>query len=339
LEQLAEKRKREEDHVKSAKVTGNLALGENNLLTAGTELIGQYLFTNRIIGENAKMNEFTTFAQNDFKFGNFGLIAGLRLSKHSVYNFHASPKISMMYKLHSFTFRGATGLGFRSPTLKEMYMNFDHLGMWTLEGNPNLIPENSKYLSFSTEFDRNCSNTILNVYNNVIDNLIADRFTEDSTHQVRKYENISQARIRGLDLQIHQKVALGIGISGGVSLVEAKNMETKNPLFGSTKYSGNANVEYRYNRNKYSLTLVFQIKYTGEKYYENVETGTNQLDDPFWMLRLTLTQRFSDKYTFTTGIDNLLNQVQPYSYTNINPERKIFIGFIIDINRYNENSK
>ena len=56
-----------------------------------------------------------------------------------------------MTKWNGFSIRANYAGGFRSPTLKEMYMNFDMAGMQMIYGNPDLKPEKSNNFNLAFE--------------------------------------------------------------------------------------------------------------------------------------------------------------------------------------------
>mgnify|MGYP002508760352 CR=1 FL=1 len=90
----------------------------------------------------------------DFKIDAFGqfdwnpterlnVIAGLRFDYFSDSNVrHLSPHLGMMYKIGNCSLRGSYSQGFRSPTLKEMYMVFNMANMMMIYGNPDLKSDN-----------------------------------------------------------------------------------------------------------------------------------------------------------------------------------------------------
>ena len=61
---------------------------------------------------------------------------------------HVSPNVSLMYKLKPLTFRTSYSRGFRAPSLKEMWTEWDMGGMnmFIIAGDPNLKPEISDNL-------------------------------------------------------------------------------------------------------------------------------------------------------------------------------------------------
>ena len=73
------------------------------------------------------MHSADAFGQFDWNpTEHFNVISGVRFDYFSQSNVrHISPHIGLMYKIANCSLRGSYSQGFRSPTLKEMYMNFD----------------------------------------------------------------------------------------------------------------------------------------------------------------------------------------------------------------------
>ena len=65
------------------------------------------------------------------------------------------------------------GMGFRAPTLKEKYYNFDMSGIWIVEGNPSLKPEVSQNFNASVDYTKGRYNFTVSAYCNKIENKIA----------------------------------------------------------------------------------------------------------------------------------------------------------------------
>ena len=64
-------------------------------------------------------------------------------------------------------------MGFRAPTLKEKYYNFDMSGIWVVEGNPSLRPEVSQNFNASVDYTKGHYNFTVSAYCNKIENKIA----------------------------------------------------------------------------------------------------------------------------------------------------------------------
>lgn len=96
----------------------------------------------------------------------FSVLAGVRSDCHSKYGFHASPKISLMFKYGVLTLRGGYGMGFRIPSLKELHSEYDMggQGFFMIYGNEDLEPEISHQGTFSAEVTKGIFNGSVSGY-------------------------------------------------------------------------------------------------------------------------------------------------------------------------------
>lgn len=80
------------------------------------------------------------------------IVASLRHDYFSASSQHATTgRLALMTKWKGFSIRANYAGGFRAPTLKEMYMNFDMAGMQMIYGNPDLKPEKSNNYNLALE--------------------------------------------------------------------------------------------------------------------------------------------------------------------------------------------
>ncbi|HOS72334.1 MAG TPA: TonB-dependent receptor [Bacteroidales bacterium] len=320
------------DIIQTVRTQGNFKISEKNSLTAGLEYNHEKLLSDRIEEGIKNAGEAVFYVQEDISPGKrWNIIAGVRVSYHSNYGFNAAPKISLMFKSGFGNLRASAGTGFRSPALKELYMNFDHFGEWYLMGNPELGPESSLYVSGSYEFSRPWNNSSVSVYHNSLSNMITDRWLPDTVRLTRQYENVASASVSGIDFLSKQKIFKGLWISVGYNYVQSHDNETGLQLYGTTKHSGNISSDYNFRKKNYSLTVQLLCKLTGEKFYEITSEGIDR-DRPFSTWRLTLSQEYK-WLRLTTGVDNIFNLVIPYNNNYISPGRRFFIGTNIDFGK------
>ena len=64
-------------------------------------------------------------------------------------------------------------MGFRAPTLKEKYYNFDMSGIWIVEGNDKLNPEVSHNFNLSADYSKGHYNLTASAYYNIVVNKLA----------------------------------------------------------------------------------------------------------------------------------------------------------------------
>jgi outer membrane receptor for ferrienterochelin and colicins len=320
------------DIIQTLRTQGNFHLTDKNYLIAGLEYNQENLSSVRLKDSKPKAaGEAVFYVQEDVRLGErWDVIAGIRTSYHSNYGFNAAPKISLMFKQGSLNFRASAGTGFRSPSLKELYMYFDHFGEWYIIGNPQLKPESSRYISGSVEYSKPWNNSSITVYRNVLTNMITDRWL-DSTQLTRQYENVASASVWGIDLISKQKIFDGFWLSAGYSYVNSHDNVTQLQLYGSTKNSGNVSAEYNFRKKDYAFTAHLNCKLMGQKFYEITSTGTSQ-DRPYADWRITISQQYK-WLRISTGLDNIFNVVIPRNIDFISPGRRFFVGLNVDFGK------
>jgi len=236
-----------------------------------------------------------------------------------------------MLKEGFFSLRSSAGTGFRSPSLKELYMNFDHFGEWYIIGNTELKPESSKYISGSAEYSRPWNNSSVTVYRNSLTDMITDRWLPDSAQLTRQYQNIASATVYGIDFMSKQKITGGLWLSTGYSYVNSHDNETSLQLYGTTKHSGNISADYNFRKKNYSFTAQLYCKLMGEKFYEITDDKTYR-DRPYSNWRVTISQEYK-WLRVSTGVDNVFDLVIPQNVNFISPGRRFFIGVNIDFSK------
>jgi outer membrane receptor for ferrienterochelin and colicins len=335
LEQLNNKRDTASyDIIQTFRTQGNFHLSDKNNLTAGLEYNTERLFSTRVEDGLKNASEAVFYLQEDLQIGErWDLIAGIRTGSHSNYGFNAAPKISAMFKQGFLNFRASAGTGFRSPALKELYFSFDHFGEFFVEGNPQLKPESSKYVSGSIEFSKPWNNSSVTVYKNVLSNMITTNIitVPDAVETTYQYENVARASVSGVDLISKQKVFNGLWLSAGYSYVYALDKETGLQLYGTAKHSGNISADYNFRKKNYSFTAQLYCQLMGERIYLNSD-GTSAYDRPYSSWRFTISQEYK-WLRISTGLDNIFGIVIPQNYDFISPGRRFFVGMNIDFGK------
>ena len=335
LEQLNNKRDTASfDFIQTFRAQGNFHISDRNSLTAGVEYNTERLFSTRVEGGLKNASEAVFYLQEDIRFGKrWELIAGIRTGSHSNYGFNAAPKISAMFKQGFLNFRASAGTGFRSPALKELYFSFDHFGEFLVEGNPQLKPESSKYISGSIEFSKPWNNSSVTIYRNLLSDMITERIIiiPDAVETTYQYENVASASVNGIDLLSKQKVFKGVWLSVGYTYVHALDKETGLQLYNTAKHSGNISLDYNFKKKNYSFTAQVHCQLMGERIYLNAD-GTTGYDRPFSNWRFTISQEYK-WLRISTGLDNIFGIVIPNNYDFISPGRRFFVGMNIDFGK------
>ncbi len=160
-----------------------------------------------------------------------------------------SPKLGLIYKVTdwmnlSFNY----GQAFRAPSFQELYISGVHFGANNFEPNANLIPEKLingveagvriRLKDMSKKGDRLSFrvSTYYNEYEDFIDSIV--------TTTVTSFDNISEARIHGVELEtVHYTSQLDLESTLSASYSIGKNLTDDRPLSGIPGHSVTLNLQ------------------------------------------------------------------------------------------------
>lgn len=293
-------------------------------LTGGVESLNERIMTDKILGNTKNSNELTGWAQAEYQYSNsLRLTGGVRYTNHSIFGQNIVPKFTLMKTYPHYTFRFNYGMGFRSPTLKELYYDFDHLGQFRLIGSDRLVPEKSQSFNISNEFNYNQLNIAANLFYSRISEMIYNKTLSADSIQ---YQNIASAEVYGIDLMVRLLTINGFNLSSGLSISDSYNFTTRRELYDSSPLSGNLVFSYTKRFKGIRYTGEIYGKYTGQREYEPI--GPEEfIDDPFQMWKFSLSALYKSRCTITVGVENLFNTVDPESFGNLSSGRTAFIAF------------
>lgn len=284
-----------------------------------------------------KLDDFNVFGQAQWTpLRDFDVVAGARYTYNTQFNSAFTPKLSLMYKFKEFTFRGGVGTAFRAPSIKELYYDFDHQGMFWVYGNPNLKTEKGLYNSLSVEFTKDRFNMSVSGYWNDINNKITqyDVINEQRRNE-KYYKNVSSATLRGVDVNIAYVLFKELVLKGSYSYCDARDNSTGLQLSSNVKHSGTVSATWngKIARSPFSLQLAGRMN--SPKLYQQVVTDSNgeqtrkrSESKSYNIWKATLVKPFRiNKHTLelTLKCDNIFNFKEK---TFVNPGRQYLIGLL-----------
>lgn len=321
---------------------------KNIQLVSGAEVNLEKTFSYNQFGfDPAEQNasNWNLFTQGEIK-TETGLeaLVGVRYTNHSQFGAYLSPKISLMYRLDNFRFRGNISNGYKAPTLKELYMNFPHkIGddiPFYVIGNVDLAPEDSWYKAISAEYFVNDINASITIHDNAIQNKINTRqvYNELLGRTEMRYENIEDAQISGVDVSVQWTFLKDFQLRTGYSFANAVDKETRQQLSGNSKHTGTLNLSYKQRHlpflpsvnAAYSLTLLGRAM-SPHLFYSTSEAGkiTDESTGSYFISSFVYSQQFpifkNLSGDFQFGIKNLFNYVNK-DYLSNNPGRTYFVS-------------
>jgi iron complex outermembrane receptor protein len=141
-----------------------------------------------------------------------------------------SPKLAFLYRpLEWMTWRASVGRAFRAPNIYELYRTWQTSSGTLYKGNPDLNPETTFSWEIGATLKPFKGTTFTATYfENYVNDLIY-RVTDpdDPAGKTQVYENAGKATIKGVELEINQKLWSWLEVFGNTTLLDARI--TQNP--------------------------------------------------------------------------------------------------------------
>jgi len=296
---------------------------KNHDLILGVERYGDELTSDRFVNRkmtSRELKEVEYFAQDEWSISDkWMLSAGIRTDFSKQFGFMWMPKISAKYSPNkNWSFRTSLTKGYRSPTIKELFFNWDHLGMFMIVGNEDLEPEKNNYVSVGAEYSTDRFFINATVYDNYFTDKIEGVWKIYDMQYNFEYTNLGHQNLAGGEViarwQMFDFLALNATYSYvNISKVDGRQLSTTSP------HAATAGIQYNYKRRKYALRTGFTASYMGRKLYDVQDRLTIasegasrkayfRCDLPAYALcNITVAQTFWDKLRLTLGVNNVFN--------------------------------
>ncbi|MCM1042128.1 MAG: TonB-dependent receptor [Bacteroides sp.] len=322
----------------------------DNILTVGAEYFNETLMSNQFDTtsggdfKNYMAHTAVAYAQHDISFKKqWYLVYGLRMDYNSQFRLpHLSPKVSLMYKIKPVSLRLSYAGGFRAPSLKERYSNYDMggQGWFIIYGDPKLKPEKSQNVMLSAEYAHNrFSFTASGYYCHTKDKITTVYNLKQDT---AFYRNINMSHTAGFDASFMVKLPYGFGIKLNYAYVFDRQKEGGVNVSYARPHTGVARFDYHFEKAWYSLGVslsgrvlsgLSSVAYTDR----NDENGTpiyEKVHYPaYTMWKLNVNQRFMDAVSLNVGLDNIFNY-KPKDYdliSSTSPGITFYVSLAVDI--------
>ena len=292
-------------------------------LTLGGDFMRDYLKSYQF-ADNGSERQYTAdaFAQYDWNITDqWNMIGGLRYDYFSKSdNQNLSAKLGFMYKLRNWRFRASYAGGFRAPSLKEMYMNFNMANVFMIYGNENLKAERSNNFQLSAEYARkNYSFTVSGFYNHFNHRITT---SWNQTLQGMEYINMNKLQIYGIDMNAMARYACGISASASY-VYTCEHIRSGEPLTTSTRpHTAVLLLSYDHDWKKWGMKIALTGRYlsgliTDEYTSVTSYAETDRVRYPGYQIwKLTATGNLHRGVKLTFSLDNLFNYVPGYYYSN-----------------------
>lgn len=258
-------------------------------------------------------SHYAAYLQEDWRITpQLNIVAGVRGDKAFQYKFHLTPKISVLYRPSAnLTLRGGYARGYRVPTLKELYQEFNMAGILMLYGNKNLKPEKSQQYSLSAEYNKGGLNLTVSAYHNRFKNKISYEYLEPGVSYDMHYVNAENVKTTGIEATADYRLPWGLKVTTAYAYVN--NYEKVNGYNASwvRPHSAKLNLQYKHSFHKVQGTVAFNSQWasriTRYSYDAKLKGYRQYVFDARAICSLNLGVQFLRGVKLGLMVDNLFN--------------------------------
>ena len=341
----------------SLRLLYNHTFGSDDVLSLGADYMHDYLFNTNLEDRTRRQDSFDAFAQYDWNVSRqWEAVGALRYDYFSDGRIsRLTPKVSVRYQpVRNLNFRASYGMGFRAPTLKEKYYNFDMAGIWIVEGNPALKPEVSHNFNLSADYTHRHYNFTLAAYYNRIRDKIATGapfYKNPSDHIPHlPYLNLDDYSVSGGEATAQARWPNGLTARLSYAYTHERLPKDKNSnavnnqYIPARKHSMTGHIDWdRQFSTAYGLNIGLDGRFLSAvdnqefvDYYD-ISKGIRTIHYPAYALfKLSLVQRIGKAVKASVILDNLFNYKPEYYYLNcpLTDGTNLMVGLSVDVDKF-----
>ena len=334
----------------------NHTFQSGGVLTVGSDFMHDYLYNTNLKDDSREQNTFDAFAQYDWLISDkWEMVGALRYDYFSDGNLsRLTPKFNVCYKpLRNLALRAGYGMGFRAPSLKEKYYNFDMAGIWIVEGNADLKAEMSHNYTVSAEYTKGHYNFTLSAYHNRVKNKLSTSapYFKSKADKLPylPYANLADYHVCGVEAGVQARWDNGLSARVTYAYTQEQLPKDKdgntinNQYIPARAHAVNMRVDYdRQISKNYGLAaglsgrVLSGVENVEYKNYYDVSEGTLTVSYPAYTIwKLSLVQRLGKAVKVNMAIDNLFDYKPKYYYLNcpLTDGMTFLVGVSVDIDK------
>ncbi len=339
-----------------------LGLMKNSTTIFGADWRKDYLTAT---SGNINQNAYTAaaFAQHEMLFfDRLTATVGLRLTYHETFNWHLTPKATLMYAPGNFRLRATYSAGFRAPGLDELYYHYFSVNRGKAQiifGNKDLSPEKSNYFSLNAEYRSNILAVSVTGFMNRINDMVIKQnidvdaaslamlqaefpeMTADQAHSLERYslyKNSDKGDVKGVQVNVSANLFSGFNLSANYVYTYARTCSGDQwaPLERSIRNAATVAANYYHSWGNYGLNVNINGRLQSKTYYPDYEDAPG-----YGIWNLNTTHSFDGmKHLFlepSIGIDNIFDKVDRRidstnrKYALYSPGRMLVVGLKLRI--------
>lgn len=268
------------------------------------------------------LHETEYFLQDEWTVNSHWMLSsGVRTNFSKAFGFMWMPKIAVKYSPDNhWALRANYSMGYRAPSIKELFFNWDHLGMFQIKGSENLQSEKNNYFSLGAEYSKDRFFINVNAYANIFNKKIEGVWRIYDMQYNFEYINLKSQRMLGVEAIMKWRLTDNFMLNATYSYV---NVSKQNGIQVNTTspHAATASIDYTLNRPNYRLKSIFSTSIMGEKKFDVQDRvwvkEHNKSYDAYFrcilptyvLCNLAVVQTFYNKVKLTIGVDNIFNYV------------------------------
>ena len=268
------------------------------------------------------LHETEYFLQDEWTVNSHWMLSsGVRTNFSKAFGFMWMPKIAIKYAPDNhWALRANYSMGYRAPSIKELFFNWDHLGMFQIKGSENLQSEKNNYFSLGAEYSKDRFFINVNAYANIFNKKIEGVWRIYDMQYNFEYINLKSQRMLGVEAIMKWRLTDNFMLNATYSYV---NVSKQNGIQVNTTspHAATASIDYTLNRPNYRLKSIFSTSIMGEKKFDVQDRvwvkEHNKSYDAYFrcilptyvLCNLAVAQTFYNKVKLTVGVDNIFNYV------------------------------
>lgn len=268
------------------------------------------------------LHETEYFLQDEWTVNSHWMLSsGVRTNFSKAFGFMWMPKIAIKYAPDNhWALRANYSMGYRAPSIKELFFNWDHLGMFQIKGSENLQSEKNNYFSLGAEYSKDRFFINVNAYANIFNKKIEGVWRIYDMQYNFEYINLKSQRMLGLEAIMKWRLTDNFMLNATYSYV---NVSKQNGIQVNTTspHAATGSLDYTLNRPNYRLKSIFSTSIMGKKQFDVQDRvwvkEHNKSYDAYFrcilptyvLCNLAVVQTFYNKVKLTVGVDNIFNYV------------------------------
>jgi outer membrane receptor for ferrienterochelin and colicins len=332
------------DDIGELSLAYNRKLGKGHTFTFGGDWVTERLKSAQLAVGDKRIYHGDLYTQYEWQpRKSLILMPGIRWENHQTYGNHYNPSFNLMWNPNSlFTLRGSVGRGFRAPSIKELYFEFDHraAGYIVYGGGDTLDPETSINYSITAEinYKRRAMHRV-SYFRNDLKHLIDfdSGYFGDPNYPlgIYHYVNVLKARTEGLEWETEIKVIDPWDLSFSYTYLIPRNLIDNIDLINRPRHTLKFSTTYELKR--WDAGINFWGNWHSRKLWTLRVDTPDRESDLYAPARMTLsasvTKKLMTNFDLLAKVDNLTDNVNAnYFYW---PERNYSISLKYTIGRSN----